>query len=122
MSAVRSRSPVTPSNNFAVSVSGAHGLGRIPRAWVPAEHRDLHEFLVDRRNQHAAHTDGTAPHEHRLQVSEDDGWVMIGFPDSLTPSQLVELAELAEKLREIVATELERARTVLSPVPPSTEK
>ena len=97
----------------------SHGLGAIPREWVPTEHRAFHDFLMERRKTHSAHNDATAALPHRRVVSADgDGWHMIAHPDQLTADQLRELAELALMMSRIVLERVERekaARAVQTP-------
>jgi hypothetical protein len=100
----------------------------VPREWVPNEHDDLHEQLMDRRNRYHAHIDADPANLHRRRVSDaGEGWFAVGFPDPLTPAQLDELVELARKLRRRVDAELALEeqpddRTVHTPVTPGETK
>jgi hypothetical protein len=95
---------------YARLFTQARGYGRIPESWVPPTHRDLHDFLRDRRDTYDAHTDATAKPLHRRSVSvaEGDPWMVIGYPDALTAGQLTELVELADELVAIIQAELAR--------------
>lgn len=70
----------------------------VPDKWVPSEHRDLHEFLFDRRHRYDAHIDRRQNRHPRPVGDAGDGWFAVGYPDLLTPAQLEELIELTRKL------------------------
>jgi hypothetical protein len=94
---------------YARIFSDADDYSPIPKDWVPAQHRPLHRFLLERRRRHEAHTDVTETNAHRRDVSppDKDGWLMIGWPDRLSQLQLEQLADLADKLSSIVKDRLE---------------
>jgi hypothetical protein len=100
----------------------------VPREWVPIEHTDLHEQLMERRNRYHAHIDRSPRNIHRRKASDSgEGWFAVGFPDPLTPEQLDELVDLARKLHLRVDAELDRerrddARAVHTAVTPFEEK
>ncbi len=78
----------------------------VPPEWVPAENADLHEELMERRHRYHAHIDRAPANPHRREAGDaGDGWFALGFPDGLTPAQLDELVDLAEKLRVRVDVE-----------------
>jgi hypothetical protein len=71
----------------------------VPDRWVPSEHRDLHEFLFDRRHRYDAHIDRRQNRHPRPVGDGGYGWFSVGYPDLLTAAQLEELVELTRKLR-----------------------
>jgi hypothetical protein len=85
---------------YARIFTPSHSYTPVPPAWVPAEHDELHEELMARRNRYHAHIDRPPANPHRREAGDaGDAWFAIGFPDGLTPAQLDELGELARKLR-----------------------
>jgi hypothetical protein len=70
----------------------------VPRDWVPADLRGLHDPLLERRESYHAHTDRALTNVHRRHVAEAGAMVSVSFPEALTKAELEGLDRIADEL------------------------
>lgn len=96
--------------------------GVVPDAWVPSEHRELHESILDHRDQLHAHSDADAPMERRRLAFHAGGKNVVAGrePPTLNDEALKQLIDLALKLAELFDQKREslgRERTTKTTTP-----